>query len=192
MNPNTWWKNLKPRWMHPVVIQEQAVPLALHHIQLLRLPILVDIETPTRFHAGQHAHRSAGNPVFSRDRTGHILFARLARCQIPYRPLQLPGFRQRRFLQPRCDLFGVRTEFLVQHLIRPQVLLHSRNVRDPSQVPAEYQPVKPGNNPADLISELCDKLFHGVLLSFGFLSLNNKHPTIPGTPSLFGCGYAAL
>src|SRR5450631_62153 len=100
---------------------------------------------------------------------------------------------QRGFLQPAGHLVGVLPKVLQQHLIGPQIPLHPRNVSNPPQVSPKHQAVESGKHPVDLISKLRDKLFHAVLVSMGFLSSNNEHPTVARERlSHFGCGYAAL
>src|SRR5205809_377643 len=43
--------------MHPVLIQEQALPDARYQLQLALLPVAIDIEGPARLYATQHAHQ---------------------------------------------------------------------------------------------------------------------------------------
>jgi hypothetical protein len=121
----------------------------------------------------QQRRRAAGLPP---EEEGVYITAVVVILMILRRLVQGKGtLRQRGFFQPLRHLPGVLTELFLQHLICPQVPLHSRHVRDPPQVASKYQPVKPAKHPADLITELRYKLFHGVLLSFGLSCLGTTN-----------------
>ena len=69
----------------PILIHVQTFARALHQVQLLGLPIAINVESPARFHACQGAHWSLGDLVLLRYRTRDFLLIVLARWKVLHR-----------------------------------------------------------------------------------------------------------
>ena len=107
--------------MNGVVIQEQAFAIARLELQVLDVSIAVDLEAAARLDAGQHAHRTTGNPVFSRDPPSDLLFADRRRGQIAHRSTGRHDLGQRCCLESLTHLLDVCAEVLQLNLVGPQM-----------------------------------------------------------------------
>src|ERR1700735_3572561 len=85
------------------------------------------------------------------------------------------------------------SKLLQQNLVVPEVALHALLMHQRPQIPSEHQPVESRDHASNLALVFRDKLLHGVFLPFVMFSFRTtNHHTGTETPSVFGCGYAAL
>src|SRR5437667_866572 len=138
--------------MHPVLIQEQALPDARYQLQLALLPIAIDIEGPARLYATQHAYQPFLNLVPGGD-PPRYLFLAPRRDQILHRPPQGLGLGLTGLLQSLAHPQHMLAKFRQPHLLRPQVAHHSFRIADRPQGPSKDQPVEATQHSA--ISSLC-------------------------------------
>ena len=137
---------------------------SLHQIQLLGSPIAINIEAPTRFHAGERAYRAFGDLLFARDRPRNRLFIVLAGLQVPHRASRLWHAFERRFPDSPADLVDMRPESGHRHLVGPQIPLHAKRVGDLAQRSPKNQPVETAERTCYRRSVLCYKLGPASLL----------------------------
>src|ERR1019366_4700149 len=149
-------------WMHPVLIDEQALPVSRHQLELLGLPIVMDVVTPARLDGGQHADQTLADTLLGDDLLGNLFLAVLRRVEKPVRPVQLLCQAQRSILQPLTCLFNMRTKVLQQNAVGSKVVPHAIHVAQRPQRPSKNQPVEPRQHPRDLVPMLRDKLVHGA------------------------------
>src|SRR6266700_4519208 len=151
-----------PAGMNRVVVKKQAFSPTLHQVQLLRLPIAVDLKTPAELHRRQDGNQPLANALLGGDLPRQGFFVRLRGSQVLDGPPPLDRFRQRSLLQPLAHLLDVATEVLPQNLVHRQVGVHAVDVGEGPQGPSKDQSVEPGKYSRNLISVFCDKLLHGV------------------------------
>src|SRR6266705_2860738 len=153
-----------PARMLPVVVQKQAFAPARHQLQLPRLPVAIHLESLARFDATQHTEQPLVHALFGSHPPRHLFLLHATRSQVLHRPPQRASLSQRSILQSLTDVLCVATEIFQQNLVHGQIRLHPRHVRQRSQRPSKNQPVEPRQHSRDLVSMVCDKLFHGASL----------------------------
>src|SRR5437660_8770532 len=148
--------------MHPVLIQEQALPDARYQLQLVLLPVAIDIEGPARLYATQHAYQPFLNLVPGGDPPRYLFLALPRRDQILHRPPQGLGLGLTGLLQSLAHPLHMLAKFRQPHLLRPQVAHHSFRIADRPQGPSKDQPVEATQHSRNLFLMFRDKLLHGV------------------------------
>src|SRR6266550_3495914 len=148
--------------MHPVLIQEQALPDARYQLQLVLLPVAIDIEGPARLYATQHAYQPFLNLVPGGDPPRYLFLALPRRDQILHRPPQGLGLGLTGLLQSLAHPQHMLAKFRQPHLLRPQVAHHSFRIADRPQGPSKDQPVEATQHSRNLFRMFRDKLLHGV------------------------------
>src|SRR6202165_4708644 len=148
--------------MHPVLIQEQALPDARYQLQLALLPVAIDIEGPASLYTTQHAYQPFLDLVPGGDPPRYLFLALPRRDQILHRPPQGLGLGLTGLLQSLAHPQHMLAKFRQPHLLRPQVAHHSFRIADRPQAPSKDQPVEAAQHSRNLFLMFRDKLLHGV------------------------------
>jgi len=140
--------------MDLVVVEVQALALAVVDLQLVRLVVLVDLEGHTGIDAAQHADQAALDVVAGGDLTGDVLLAVLGRVEVADLAALLPGLAQRSLFETGGHLQAVGSEVLVRDALRPKVVLQAAGVGKAAQGATEEEAVEAVQDAADNGGEL--------------------------------------
>jgi hypothetical protein len=140
--------------MDLVVVQVQALALAVADLQLAGLVVLVDLEGHAGIDAAQHADEAFADVVAGGDLPGDVLFAVLGRIEVTDLAAQLLRLAQGGGFEASGYLQAMGREVLVGDAVDPQIVLQAAGVAEVAQRTAEEQAVKAAEDPADNGGEL--------------------------------------
>ena len=111
-----------------IVIQVQALALAVMDFQFAGLPILGHLEGHAGVDAAQHADQSGADAVAGRNFASNVLFAIAGGVEIADLAAQALGWLQRGLFQVGGQFLAVSREVHVKDAAFPEVLLQTADV----------------------------------------------------------------
>ena len=111
-----------------VVVQVQALALAVGDLQPPGAVVLVDLEGQARVHAAEHAAESLLDAVAGGARAGDVLLAVLGRVEVADLAAQGAGLAQGGLFQARGHLLAMLGEVLEGDTVEPEVALQAVGV----------------------------------------------------------------
>lgn len=147
-----------------VVVQEQALASARNELELLQVPVSVDLVSDAGLDCREETDEALANAVSLSDPQGNRFLVRSAALKVFDRPMEPTGFSERGFLEPLRHRLCKSAEVLEQDPPFPKETHHAGNECKLTKSSPEDQPVEPAQNSYDPRPEACYKTVHGRLL----------------------------
>ena len=148
--------------MDLVVIQVQALALAVLDLEFVRPVVLVDLERHTGIDTAQHADQAFLDAVAGGDLPSDVFLAVLGGVEVADLATVLPGQSEGGLLQASGNLQAVSREVFVGDAVFPEVVLQSATMGQTTQRAAEEETVEAAEDTADEGSEPGEEGEHGV------------------------------
>src|SRR5262249_42376255 len=139
--------------MNLVVVQMQALALAVADLQFPGGVILANLERHAGIDAGQDTNETFAKAIPGGNLSSNVLLGVLGGVEVADLPAELPSLAERGLFQSGCHLLAVLGEVLVGNAGVPQIVLETLAVGNTAQSATKEETVKTAEDATDKASE---------------------------------------